>query len=64
MLILLLPALMAQAAELARELPGYLERLRDRLLPRVSGILSWAEGRIDLSAEGCSRSTGAGDGRS
>jgi predicted PurR-regulated permease PerM len=51
-LLLLLPALMAQAAELARELPGYLEGLRDRLLPRLSGILSWARIDIDLSAEG------------
>jgi predicted PurR-regulated permease PerM len=49
---LLLPTVVAQAAELARELPGYLESLRERLLPRVTGILSWARIKLDLSAEG------------
>ena len=49
---LLLPTVIAQAAELARELPDYLESLRERLLPRVTGILSWATIELDLSAEG------------
>lgn len=54
-LVLLLPTVITQAAELARELPDYLERLRERLLPRVSGILSWARIELDLSAEGLLR---------
>lgn len=52
---LLLPTVITQAAELARELPNYLESLRERLLPRVSGILSWARIELDLSAEGLLR---------
>jgi predicted PurR-regulated permease PerM len=52
-LLLLLPAVATQAAELARELPNYLEGLRDRLLPRLSGVLSRIS--LDLSAEGLLR---------
>jgi predicted PurR-regulated permease PerM len=52
---LLLPTVVTQAAELARELPNYLESLRERLLPRVTGILSWAKIKLDLSAEGLLR---------
>ncbi|MDX1540973.1 MAG: AI-2E family transporter [Geminicoccaceae bacterium] len=51
-LVLLLPPLAAQAAELALELPQYVERLRARLLPFVGQFLSEAELSIDLSAEG------------
>jgi predicted PurR-regulated permease PerM len=51
-LLLLLPTLAAQGMQLARELPDYLESLRDRLLPRLSGLLSWAAIELDLSAEG------------
>ena len=40
-----LPILLTQAAELARALPDYLEGLRERLLPRLSGIASWASSR-------------------
>jgi predicted PurR-regulated permease PerM len=54
-LLFLLPAVAAQAAQLARELPDYLEGLRDRLLPRLSGLLSWARIELDLSAEGLLR---------
>ena len=54
-LLLLLPAVAAQAAELARALPDYLEGLRDRLLPRLSGVLSRASLELDLSAEGLLR---------
>jgi predicted PurR-regulated permease PerM len=54
-LLLLLPAVAAQAAELARELPDYLEGLRDRLLPRLSGVLSRTNIELDLSAEGLLR---------
>jgi predicted PurR-regulated permease PerM len=51
-LLLLLPTFVAQGLELARELPDYLERLRDRLLPHLSSIASWASIELDLSAEG------------
>ena len=51
-LLLLLPILVAQAVELARELPNYLESLRERLLPHATGALSWARIELDLSAEG------------
>jgi predicted PurR-regulated permease PerM len=54
-LLLLLPTVAAQAMELARELPDYLERLRDRLLPHLSGLASWASIELDLSAEGLLR---------
>jgi predicted PurR-regulated permease PerM len=54
-LLLLLPILLTQAAELARALPDYLEGLRDRLLPRLSGIVSWASTELDVSAEGLLR---------
>ena len=54
-LLLLLPTVAAQAMELARELPDYLERLRDHLVPRLSGIASWASIELDLSAEGLLR---------
>jgi predicted PurR-regulated permease PerM len=51
-LVLLLPILLTQATELARALPDYLEGLRERLLPRLSGIASWASAELDVSAEG------------
>ncbi len=51
-LLLLLPPLAAQAAELATELPGYIERLRDRLLPWLAGLLARPGFALDLSAEG------------
>jgi predicted PurR-regulated permease PerM len=54
-LLLLLPTVAAQAVELARQLPDYLERLRDRLLPHLSEIASWASIELDLSAEGLLR---------
>ena len=54
-LLLLLPTVATQAAELARELPDYLEQLRNRLVPRLSGLLSWARIELDLSAEGLLR---------
>jgi predicted PurR-regulated permease PerM len=55
LLLLLLPILVTQAVELARALPDYLEGLRDRLLPHLSGILSWASSELDVSAEGLLR---------
>jgi predicted PurR-regulated permease PerM len=54
-LVMLLPILLTQAAELARALPDYLEGLRERLLPRLSGIVSWASSELDVSAEGLLR---------
>lgn len=54
-LLLLLPTVAAQAVELARQLPDYLERVRDRLLPHLSEIASWASIELDLSAEGLLR---------
>jgi predicted PurR-regulated permease PerM len=51
-LVLLLPILLTQAAELARALPDYLEGLRERLIPRLSGIATWASAELDVSAEG------------
>jgi predicted PurR-regulated permease PerM len=51
-LVLLLPPLVAQAAELALELPQYIERLRARLVPFLSDVLNEADLAIDLSAEG------------
>lgn len=54
-LLLLMPALVAQAAELARALPDYVEGLRDRLIPHLSGLASWAALELDVSAEGLVR---------
>lgn len=54
-LLLLLPAVAAQAAELARALPEYVEGLRDRLIPYLSGVASRAAVEFDLSAEGLLR---------
>jgi predicted PurR-regulated permease PerM len=54
-LVLLLPILLSQAMELARALPDYLEGLRERLLPRLSGILDWASTELDVSAQGLIR---------
>jgi predicted PurR-regulated permease PerM len=41
--------------ELAPQPPDYLERVRDRLLPHLSEIASWASIELDLSAEGLLR---------
>ncbi|HEX6141939.1 MAG TPA: AI-2E family transporter [Geminicoccaceae bacterium] len=51
-LVLLLPPLASQAADLALELPQYVERLRARLVPFLNEILNEADLAIDLSAEG------------
>ncbi len=39
--LLLLPPLAAQATALAKELPGYLEKLRDSLLPLLKSLIEW-----------------------
>lgn len=51
-LILLLPPLAAQAADLALELPQYVERLRARLVPYLGALLAETDVSVDLSAEG------------
>ena len=50
--LLLLPPLAAQAANLAADLPGYIERLRDRLLPLATNLIERFNYGPDLSAEG------------
>jgi predicted PurR-regulated permease PerM len=51
-LVLILPTLVAQTAALAADLPGYLERLRERLVPSVSALLTRLDVPVDLSARG------------
>jgi predicted PurR-regulated permease PerM len=51
-LILLLPPLVTQTAELAGQLPVYLEQLRARIVPEVAGFLSQFDLPMDLSAQG------------
>lgn len=53
--LLLLPPLAAQAAALASELPNYIERLRDRLLPLLTSLIERFNFGTDLSAEGLIR---------
>lgn len=53
--LLLLPPLASQAADLARELPNYVERLRDRLLPLLTSLIDRFNVGTDLSAEGLIR---------
>lgn len=50
--LLLLPPLATQAAALAGELPNYVERLRDRLLPLLTSLIERFSFASDLSAEG------------
>ena len=54
-LLLILPPLAAQAAELAIQLPEYLERLRERVLPTLAAFLTRFDVDLDLSAEGLLR---------
>jgi predicted PurR-regulated permease PerM len=54
-LLLILPTLVTQAAQLAAELPGYLESLRERAVPWLAGLLAQADLEVDLSAEGLLR---------
>ncbi len=51
-LVLILPTLISQAAELAAELPGYLERLRERVVPSLAALLNRLDVAVDLSAKG------------
>ena len=50
--LLLLPPLATQAAALANDLPSYVERLRDRLLPLLTSLIERFNFGADLSAEG------------
>jgi predicted PurR-regulated permease PerM len=52
LLVLILPTLAVQAADLAAELPGYLERLRERVVPTLAGLLARFDLGLDLSAKG------------
>ena len=54
-LLLILPPLAAQAAELATQLPEYLERLRQRVVPTLAAFLTRFDVDLDLSAEGLFR---------
>ena len=51
-ILLLLPPLAKQAGQLAAELPNYVERLRDRLLPMLTSLIENFSIGSDLSAEG------------
>ena len=53
--LLLLPPLASQAADLAGELPNYMEQLRTRLLPLLTGLIERFSFGSDLSAEGLIR---------
>lgn len=50
--LVLLPPLAAQGAQLAADLPNYVERLRDRLLPAVLQLVERFSLATDLSATG------------
>ena len=50
--LLLLPVLATQLAQLASELPGYLEQLRDRLTPWLARLSTVVELDQDWSAQG------------
>ena len=50
--VILLPPLANQASQLAKELPGYLEGLRDRILPALSQLVERFSLATDLAADG------------
>lgn len=51
-LLILLPPLIRQATELATQLPVFLETLRDRLLPKVAGLVAQVDPTAEVSAQG------------
>ncbi|MEM8951363.1 MAG: AI-2E family transporter [Pseudomonadota bacterium] len=55
MVLLILPELGRQAADLASKLPNYVDQLRDRLVPLVAGLIETVGGGADFSAEGLIR---------
>lgn len=50
--LLILPELGRQAADLASKLPNYVDQLRDRLVPLLAGLIERVGGGADFSAEG------------
>ncbi len=54
-LLLILPVLVTQAADLAAELPGYFEQLRERVLPMLTGLIERFNLGGNMSAEGLIR---------
>ena len=48
---LLLPPLASQATDLARDLPGFVEKLRDRLIPMLTGLIERLPVGGDFSPE-------------
>ncbi len=55
MVLLILPELGRQAADLASKLPNYVDQLRDRLVPLLSGLIEQLGGGAEFSAEGLIR---------
>ncbi|MDH3659618.1 MAG: AI-2E family transporter [Alphaproteobacteria bacterium] len=50
--LILLPPLASQASQLAVELPGYLEGMRDRMLPALTQLIERFSLATDLAADG------------
>ncbi|MGI9485186.1 MAG: AI-2E family transporter [Geminicoccaceae bacterium] len=50
--LLILPELGRQAADLASKLPNYVDQLRERLIPFLAGLIERVSGGTDFSAEG------------
>lgn len=55
MVLLILPELGRQAADLASKLPNYVDQLRDRLVPLLAGLIEQVGGGAEFSAEGLIR---------
>lgn len=55
MVLLILPELGRQAADLASKLPNYVGQLRDRLVPLLAGLIERFGGGAEFSAEGLIR---------
>lgn len=55
MVLLILPELGRQAADLASKLPNYVDQLRDRLVPLLAGLIERVGGGAEFSAEGLIR---------
>jgi predicted PurR-regulated permease PerM len=51
-MLVLLPPLLRQAAELASQLPVFLETLRDRLVPKIEGLVAQFDPSAEVSAQG------------
>ncbi len=55
MVLLILPELGRQAADLASKLPNYVDQLRHRLVPLLAGLIERVGGGAEFSAEGLIR---------